>query len=69
MSDVVLLILAGGSRGSSLERMLAEARAAAVWDMVERALTVSSISRVVVATSFTSGDGWLGALSDIVSSA
>ena len=50
MSDVVLLILAGGSRGNSLEQMLGEARAAAAWDMVERALTVSSISRVVVAT-------------------
>ena len=50
MSDVVLLIMAGGSEGSSLERMVAEAREAAVRDTVDRALTVPSIDRVVVAT-------------------
>lgn len=50
MSDVVLLVMSGGARASALERLVAEAREAAVQDTVERALTAPAIGRIVVAT-------------------
>lgn len=53
MSDIVLLIMAGDVPGNPVERMVAEARNAAVMDTVDRALTVQTITRIVVATSST----------------
>jgi len=50
VSDVVLLVMSGGSRASALERLVTEAREAAVQDTVERAMAAPSIGRIVVAT-------------------
>jgi CTP:molybdopterin cytidylyltransferase MocA len=50
-SRVVMLIMTGSGEGSEVERMVAQARQAITLDIVDKALTVEAVDRVIVSTN------------------
>jgi CTP:molybdopterin cytidylyltransferase MocA len=50
-SRVVMLIMTGSGEGSEVERMVAQARQAITLDIVDKALTVEAVERVIVSTN------------------